>query len=287
MMVSSAASVLRELRIGTGLSQEGLAAESAVSVRTIRALERGQIAGPRQSTLLAIAGPLGLVGNDLRTFLHVWRASDREPVSLAELLQREHVAGAFLEALAAQHERLRDVMMVCETVIDADGLQAQVTITRTCEALADGVERVLWIEDAACLDSSGIQVVGETNCRAGPTVSLGGAALGHEMVLDLQPQAGQLFMITYASDYRAAHRDSGPARRETEAITATRPGTVLHVEQVKFTPPCLPARIWQVSQRSLVRQDPPGPSVQLGPGHVAQTVIERPRSGAHGLRWTW
>ncbi len=217
----------------------------------------------------------------------MWQVSDREPVSLAELLQQEHVAGEFLEALAAQRERLRDVMTVCETVIDADGLQARLITRRTCEALVDGLDRVLWIEDAAGLDPSGIQVTGETNCRAGSTVCLSGAALGHEMVLDLRPRAGQLFMITYMTDYRSAHRDTGPARREKEAITATRPGTTLHVEQVTFTPPCLPARIWQVSQRSLVGQDPPGPRVQLGPGQVAQTVFERPHPGAHGLRWAW
>ena len=59
-MADETGSVVRRLRLRAGLTQEGLADRSGVSVRTIRGLETGHRRNPQLASLVQLADALGL-----------------------------------------------------------------------------------------------------------------------------------------------------------------------------------------------------------------------------------
>jgi XRE family transcriptional regulator, fatty acid utilization regulator len=56
---------LAELRRAAGMSQQALATAAGLSVSLVAQLERGARPDPKLSTLLALAGALGVTVNDL------------------------------------------------------------------------------------------------------------------------------------------------------------------------------------------------------------------------------
>jgi transcriptional regulator with XRE-family HTH domain len=56
-------------RTAAGLSQRALARRSGLSERAVRDLERGATARPRQASVRAVAGALGLTGHNLVAFV--------------------------------------------------------------------------------------------------------------------------------------------------------------------------------------------------------------------------
>ncbi len=60
---------LRRLRIRTGLSQQELAAQAGISVRTLRYLERGETGRPHASSIHRLAAALGVTTADLSVLL--------------------------------------------------------------------------------------------------------------------------------------------------------------------------------------------------------------------------
>ncbi len=71
--------LLRAHRHRSGLTQEELAAASAVSVRNIRDLEAGRIARPRPATVRRLAGALGLTGDERARFVSLAVAAEPPP----------------------------------------------------------------------------------------------------------------------------------------------------------------------------------------------------------------
>ncbi|GAA0563877.1 helix-turn-helix domain-containing protein [Paractinoplanes ferrugineus] len=66
---SGFAAVLRRHRLRVKLTQEELAANAAIGVRTVRDLERGRANRPQRTTVELLAAALGLAGADRDTFL--------------------------------------------------------------------------------------------------------------------------------------------------------------------------------------------------------------------------
>ncbi|MFD0746146.1 multiprotein-bridging factor 1 family protein [Phytohabitans flavus] len=60
--------VVRAHRRRLGLTQEGLATASGLSVRNIRAIESGQVTSPRQATVRLLATAFRLEGLDRKRF---------------------------------------------------------------------------------------------------------------------------------------------------------------------------------------------------------------------------
>lgn len=81
------AAMLLRTRIGTGQSQEELAARSGLSVRAISDLERGRVTRPRRSSAEMLATALGLADEQRRDFL-------RSAGLIAEESPRHAVAGS-------------------------------------------------------------------------------------------------------------------------------------------------------------------------------------------------
>src|SRR5687767_3552909 len=75
---SGFAAVLRRHRQRAGLTQDELAARAAISVRTVRDLERGRVARPQRTTAELLAAALGLAAGDRETFLTAARGQPAE-----------------------------------------------------------------------------------------------------------------------------------------------------------------------------------------------------------------
>jgi len=73
---SSFGAVLRQLRVGAGLTQEALAERSGLGIRSIQGLERGET-HPRRETLRRLTRALGLSADDAARFEHAGQPSPR------------------------------------------------------------------------------------------------------------------------------------------------------------------------------------------------------------------
>jgi transcriptional regulator with XRE-family HTH domain len=65
--------ILRQARWSSGLTQEELAAQCGVSVRTISDIERGQVVRPRATTLRQLALGLAMTDEETRSLLLLGR----------------------------------------------------------------------------------------------------------------------------------------------------------------------------------------------------------------------
>lgn len=86
--------LLRRLRIGAGLTQQGLAESAGLSYRLISDLERGKILAPRNETIRLLADALNLAGADRAEFEAAARCHSRVSKSRAQAASAGGVAAA-------------------------------------------------------------------------------------------------------------------------------------------------------------------------------------------------
>ncbi len=170
--------LLRQHRLAAGLTQEGLAERSGLSVRGLSDLERGARAVPRNDTLELLAVALGLVGSDrfafeaaarqrlVATISRVSRRPGRPPLPLTSLVGREREITAMLELLRRDGVRL-------VTLTGPGGAGKTRLALRMAEELADDFAGSVWFVDLASLADpalvptaiAGVLGIRETNGR--------------------------------------------------------------------------------------------------------------------------
>ncbi|HEV2123110.1 MAG TPA: helix-turn-helix domain-containing protein, partial [Chloroflexota bacterium] len=113
---SAFGSLLRDYRQAAGLSQEGLADRSGLSVRGISDLERGARTVPRLETVQRLANGLALQGEDRAALLAARNdlpvdameeaAPPRLPLPMTPLIGREREVAAIVDLLKSGEVRL-------------------------------------------------------------------------------------------------------------------------------------------------------------------------------------
>lgn len=171
--------LLRQHRLAAGLTQEGLAERSGLSVRGLSDLERGARAVPRKDTLELLAVALGLAGSDLLAFEaaarqrlvatipRVSRRPGRPPLPLTSLVGREREITAMLELLRRDGVRL-------VTLTGPGGAGKTRLALRMADELADDFAGSVWFVDLASLADpalvptaiAGVLGIRETNERS-------------------------------------------------------------------------------------------------------------------------
>ncbi|MFD4785672.1 helix-turn-helix domain-containing protein [Streptomyces sp. NPDC058459] len=101
---------LRDLRLGSGLSQKQLARSSTLSVRAIRDLENGRVRHPRADSLRLLADALGLSARQLKGLANDHSrgcpAGVAEPTVSGPFIGREQELAALTTMLGPEHHRL-------------------------------------------------------------------------------------------------------------------------------------------------------------------------------------
>ncbi|MBB4906373.1 helix-turn-helix domain-containing protein [Actinophytocola algeriensis] len=75
------ADMVQRWRHMANLTQEGLAARSGLSPRSIQNLERGRVGRPRRASVRLLADALGLTGADRAAFVHAARIGTPTPIT--------------------------------------------------------------------------------------------------------------------------------------------------------------------------------------------------------------
>src|SRR5215468_7134992 len=98
--------LLRRYRLAAGLTQEELAAQSAVAVRTISDLERGVSRRAHPGTIDQLAAALPLQPDDRAALQSAWRAARPQPVAV----DAPHNVPAQLTSFIGREREMEQVM---------------------------------------------------------------------------------------------------------------------------------------------------------------------------------
>ncbi len=275
---------LRQWREVKGLTQSDLGRASAVSVRTIRGLERGEIRRPQVATLQQLALALGLSPQEQTEFMHAWATPSRpgydgllvDP-TLPEMEQIDAMTRSVLGAY-------RVISQHWHTTVGADRRLATTRCQIAIEAVEDGLQRVFNVQN------------GDEHTRASRLefVPLSGSSLSGRMdfedsnvtVFDVglpRPLAKGEF---HAYEYEiVSHPDEDGTLGYSDGFIWGAPHTARSIiVSVEFAiPPATVRRVERAPGKDFQILD----EVPLDAGHRAALVLEDADPGAYGFTWSW
>jgi tetratricopeptide (TPR) repeat protein/transcriptional regulator with XRE-family HTH domain len=132
--VSTVGDVVRAHRRRLGLTQEGLATASGLSVRNIRAIESGQVTNPRQATLHLLATAFGLEGLDRERFYAAIAGPTRIPTGGVALPPGRSIPAQLpgdVSHFVGRQDQLRELDALIEPPGDAGTATVIVTVGGT------------------------------------------------------------------------------------------------------------------------------------------------------------
>lgn len=278
--MAGAGTLLRHRR-ARSLTQSDLARVAGVSTRTIRGLERDEIARPQVATLQQLALGLGLDGAEQADFLHAWAAPD-EP-DLRRLLATDAPEAERIDALTRAHlGSHRTIHLMTSTHVDARRRIDRVRYEYSTQAVADGLDALVNVVQG---DQSGraasMHLERAIGCTVGERWDFPGVDVAIETIRLPRPLArGERHAYGYdvVTDHEPGLADSDGFTRGT--LTTSRLLTVA----VEFETP--PATLHQLAMHP-GRDFDIGAPVELDPQGRAAIVLEDEGPVAHGFVWSW
>lgn len=283
---------LRELK---GLTQAKLAAQSGVSVRTIRMLERGEIEVPRGDTLDSIALGAGLTSAEAASFRRAWSRKGRFATftQLAangadvEAILAEAAIGAAAEVrivtlsercIVGPTRRVQEI--VCEQLIETmvEGADSMCILARTDQSSDGRLERLETLSGCELLDVLRMPEHHLVAYRLGlgaPMVRGATRLMRFRRVAATtrpdEPQLGSIFDGLLDSDGLTAG--------------SRRPMDHLQVE-ISFVGE-QPTTVWPIESRVGFEGYHRGPALALDPFGSVHVVHRDVAPGSYGLEWAW
>ncbi len=290
MPVNGPAQMLRRLRVRAGLSQSQLAALADVHERTVRGMELGHVARPRQTTVRLLSRALALDLAEAREFADAWgwpAGGLGEPWRHTVTRLASTEIGRRL-ARSAQDTTLVSATEIVE--IGADRREQRRRIHEVVTALRDGVRHRLISYDPEdrAVDADLARMEDVENAR----VEREWTDLAHrvrlfDLAFDRTLASGQYHSIHYTISSGA---DGSEVRHDAPGVDRALGGFVrspaLYVLEVRFHDDVTPVDVTQVFQPT-----PQAPLDVVRPLEVVagrvHLVLVDPRPGGHGLEWRW
>jgi transcriptional regulator with XRE-family HTH domain len=292
---------LTRIRRAANLTQEQLAELSAMHVRSIRALEIGQVSAPRRSSLERIAAAAGLAHGDLARFLSAWghvdEVSTQRPFEL--LTPRPEPGSPTTRHESSPVSRAGRAITTTRNVALQQTIQVGANRHILCEeirqvvlALTDGVDRKQLIcEPDQPVDLDQVIATNLQHCRAGEQRRVAGRGVKvFDFLFGRTLDRGD----THLLQYRIEYGEHGLPL--TSAGTRPQQGVSFHglfgpcasiVLQVNFAEQDPPQRCEQVFATRPTAPIRVRRQLSIDSWRSAHVAIQSPRPGGHGIRWFW
>ena len=301
MTLPAGPTALHRIRRTANLTQEQLAELSGMHVRSIRALEIGQVSAPRRSSLERIAAAAGLDHADLGRFLTAWGHVDEVSTQRPfELLTPRPAPGSSpatqggfpLPTDGRAMTTSRNVVLHKTIQVGANRHILWEEIGQVVLALTDGVDgKQLICEPDQPVDLDQVVATNLAHCRVGEQREVAGRGVKvFDFLFDRTLDRGDTHLLRYRIEYG----DHGLPL--TSDGTRPQEGFSFHglfgpcaslVVQVNFAPEDPPRRCEQVFATRPAAPIRVRRALSIDSWHCAHVAIQSPRPGGHGIRWFW
>lgn len=275
---AQAAHAMRRTREHLGLSQERLARRAGVSVRTIRSLELSATGSPRADTLSRIASALDLDtvsrGRVMAAWGHRSEPGD-EPFSFGRSALLDE-ARRFSAAVTLLH---------VDQTVHVGPLRTQLaTTTRLTGRVRRGtVTHAYFVEEPdprpAVFDLADLE-----GCAVSTDETAGNGVRVVRLALETPTREHDIFTLSYTQVRRPVQ---APAPVVDYAGCGFQTPTELYTLRVRFDVLALPKRVHQCAQNQPFAERRAVRAMPLTRAGSALLALERPRRGAHSLRWQY
>jgi len=273
---AQAAHAMRRTREHLGLSQERLARRAGVSVRTIRSLELSATGSPRADTLSRIASALDLDAVSRGRVLAAWGHRSEpgdEPFAFGRspLLDEARRFSASVTLLHVdQTVRVGPLRTQLATTTRLTGRVRRGTVTHAY-FVAEPDPR------PAVFDLTDLE-----GCAVSTDETAGNGVRVVRLALEAPTREHDIFTLSYTQVRRPVQ---APAPSVDHAGCGFQTPTDLYTLRVHFDVHALPQRVHQCAQNQPFAERRAVRAVPLSRGGSALLALERPRRGAHSLRW--
>ncbi len=283
---------LKHARRVAGVTQEQLAAQSNLSVRTVRGLESGSIRYPHQHSLLALAKALDMSGPATDDFIAGW-SKVQQAQTFTALIDAGHDVEQVLADNAIQtHDDYEDVSVTECVTIGRDRRTRLDDNLVAMRALHDGLDRrlVMWGRRISDQDLARIRLDRLRNCTVGEPLWLPKLDLiAFELDMGRPLEKDETHVFGYRYDFSDSYPEPVEQLEDepgttTEAAHGFRRALQMWVLQVDFE--CRPpTSIWQFTgppkRRRVVR------ALEVDPFGSVHITCQSLAAGEYGIAWEW
>lgn len=270
------AHAMRRTREHLGLSQERLARRAGVSVRTIRSLELSATESPRADTLSRIASALDLDAVSRGRVMAAWGHRNDpgvEPFSFGRSSLLDE-ARRFSSAVTLLH---------VDQTVSVGPLRTQLaTTTRLTGRVRWGTVTHAYFVAEPDPRPAVFDLADLDGCAVSADETAGNGVRVVRLALESPTREHDVFTLSY-TQLRRPSQAAAPA--VDHAGCGFQTPTELYTLRVRFDVHALPQRVHQCTQNQPFAERRAVRAVPLSRAGSALLALERPRRGAHSLRW--